>query len=858
MKAWPSASPKAVHWPQGPVPNRNHMTRWIPLFLGLFVAGASLAGTPVDRKTFLTGVVKDHGTGQTIPGAEVYFPDLHTGAVTDIDGKYTVNNLPMAKALVKVSMMGYATITETIDLAATDTRNFELSASVTEMHDVVVTGTSKATELKRDPVPTVLVGRSFLRENASSNAIETLNKVPGVSTVSTGPNVSKPYIRGLGGNRVLTLFDGIRQEGQQWGDEHGVEVDQFLIDRVEVVKGPASLMYGSDALAGVVNLLPAPPAPPGTLKGSVLGVYGTNNKGIGGSANIEGNNGRLVYGGRLSSKVASNYKNPFDGRVYGTKYNEKDLFGYLGLNRSWGFARLNLSLYDNLQEIPDGSRDSTSRRFTYLIDENDGKHRIVPSSVLDSYGIATIHQHVQYYRAYTTASFNLGESRLAVNFGLSRSIRREYDHPEHADIPGLYLVLNTFSYDLKYHLAEFSGWEATAGLNGMYQVNDAARGTELVVPGFRQFDIGPFVHVKKVVGKFDLSGGIRYDVRNYANEAMYTREDPAMGLDMATAGNDGDTSIVKQFDRYAHTFSGASGSVGAAWNLNDKWTLKANIGRGYRAPGAAEISAKGVHPGTGFNQLGDADLKPEFNLQEDLGFFYSGTHVSASVEVFNNSISNYIYNEKLASMAGGDSLFTRNGQDFPVFKFRQTSARLGGGEISVDIHPHPLDRLHFENSLSFVLAENRGGGGAQITDSTKYLPLIPPLHTSSELRYGMPKRTWCFANMFVKVGVQVYAAQNRYFAAYGTETYTPGYTLLDAGLGADVLNKNGSTLFKVTILGTNLANLGYQSNMNRLKYFDDYPENGTGRSGIYNMGRNISLKVVVPFDLRTRKPEAGS
>lgn len=833
------------------------MTRSINFFFALFSALPVLAG-PGDAggKASLSGTVTDARSGQTIPGAEVYFPDLHVGAATDLNGHYAIKGLPAAKLLIKVSMMGYAVITETVDLSADTTRDFVLSESVTEMTEVVVTGTSKATELKRDPVPTTLVGRRFLRENPSTNVIDALAKVPGISAVSTGPNISKPYIRGLGGNRVLTLFDGIRQEGQQWGEEHGVEVDQFLIDRVEVVKGPASLMYGSDALAGVVNLLPARPVPAGRLNGSALVGYATNNKGLAASVNVDGNNGRLIYGGRASAKAASNYKNRYDGRVYGTKYQEKDLSAYLGINRSWGYAHLHASLYDNLQEVPDGSRDSLTRRFTYPVNEADTLRPIVDDHVLNSYAIATVHQRVQFYRAYGSGSFNIGQDRITAKLGLERSIRREYNHPQHPDMPGLYLMLNTVPFDLKYHFAAHEGWEATAGLNGMYQVNDAGRGTELLIPSYQDLDIGPFVHLKKAAGKVDISGGLRYDVRNFMSEAMYTRPDPATGFYMDAGEALDDTSVVKQFDSYSHAFSGVSGSMGMAWNFNDRLTLKANIGRGYRAPNAAEITSKGVHPGTGLMQLGDENLKPEFNLQEDLGFFYNGTHVSVSAEVFHNRIGNYVYNEKLMAVAGGDSLFMQDGQAFPVFKFTQTTARLYGGELSVDVHPHPLDRLHFENSLSFVLAGNEGGNGAIITDSTRYLPLIPPLHTNSELRYGLAKPVGFLANGFVKFGVQVFAAQHRFYGAYGTETATQGYTLLDAGFGADVVNKAGRTLFSFTVLGSNLANVAYQSNMDRLKYMDNYPVNGTGRSGIYGMGRNISLRIKVPFNLKPQQPLA--
>ena len=811
----------------------------------LFCAPLSVIGSA--EKTELTGTITEKATGDPIPGAQVWFPDLRRGTTSKADGTYVMDDLPTTKLLIKVSMIGFGTITEMIDLAAVNKRDFALSGSVTEMNEVVVTGGSKATELRRDPTPTVLLDPRYIALHASTNAIETLNRVPGVSTLTTGPNVSKPYIRGLGYNRVLTLLDGTRQEGQQWGDEHGVEVDQFLVDRVEVVKGPASLMYGSDALAGVVNMIPAPPVAAGTISGNVLADLGSNNGALAGSANIDGNHKGFIWGARLSHKQATNYKNKYDGRVAGTKYNETDAGGYIGIDRSWGYAHANFSLYDALQEIPDGSRDSTSRKFTERISEVDTVRPIIPEGVLGSYTIGTLHQRVQHYRARAVSNIILGNTRLAADVAFQRSIRREYSHPEYADIAGLYLVLNTLSYDLKAHLPERHGWEPTLGINGMVQHNDADRGSEFVIPTYASTDIGPFAHMRKRFGRLDLSAGARYDVRLFKSDAMLTKPDPSTGFDAVTTANANDTTITEQFASYKHTFSGGSGSLGAAFNLNERLTLKANVARGYRAPNAAEISAKGVHPGTGFEQLGDADLRPEFNVQEDVGLFYGGTHVTASVELFHNSISNYIYNEKLLNTVGDDSLFAQGGSSYPVFKFRQTGARLFGGELSIDIHPHPWDWLHFENAVSLVLAENISGGGAIITDGTRYLPLIPPLHTNSELRADLKKPVGRFASIFIKLGLQVYAAQDRFFAAYGTETFTPGYTLLDAGLGADVRDAKGAKLFSFTVLGSNLMDLAYQSNMNRLKYFDSYPVNGTGRSGIYNMGSNISVRINVPI-----------
>ena len=819
-------------------------------FVALPHLGGLAAPLPGGDKASLAGTITDKQTGQPLAGVAIYFPDLRTGTSTRSDGTYAIQDLPSSKLLVKVTMVGYATVVRTIDMATETRMDLALEPSVTELAEAVVTGTSKATSLRRDPVPTVLVPRQTLRESTGANIIEALNKVPGVSTWTTGPNVSKPFIRGLGSNRVLTLFDGTRQEGQQWGEEHGVEVDQFLIDRIEVVKGPASLMYGSDALAGVVNLLPARPVDPGAINGELLSSYMTNNEQIAGSFALNGNTNGFIWGTRFSHKQASNYQNSVDHRVYNTKYKENDLNASFGVNRAWGYSHVNFSVYDNVQEIPDGSRDPLTRQFTRQISEEDTVRDIVSDEELNSYTIGVVHQHVQHYRFNVANSFMMGDGRISLNLGYQESRRREFSHPDHPDLAGLFLTLNTYSYDLKYFLPEIRAWEVTLGVNGMRQKNSADEGTEFVIPSYTDLDVGPFAHVKRSFNKLDLSAGVRYDVRAYENDAMFTRPDPATGFDMTTAEDPNDSNVVKQFDHYQHTFTGVSGSAGLAYNINDRFTLKANIARGYRAPNAAEISAKGVHPGTGFQQLGDADLKPEFSFQEDIGVFLNTAHVTGSLELFVNSISNYIYNEKLAGANGADSLFSQNGDEFPVFKFRQTTARLVGGEFTLDIHPHPLDWLHFENSIAFVQAENLGGNGAMITDSTRFLPLIPPLHTNSELRGTMDRTVGCFAGLFAKFGMQVYTAQDRFFGAYGTETSTPGYVLLDAGVGGDVVNRKGATILSFSVLGSNLADVAYQNHMSRLKYMEDDPDNASGHSGIYDMGRNISVKVVVPFGLK--------
>jgi len=789
----------------------------------------------------LTGKITDKLTGETIPGATIYIPELKTGAVTDKNGIYKINNLPKIKIILQISFVGYKSVVEKVIPATSTTLDIVMEPAITEMNEVVVTGTSKATEIARNPVPMITLDRKELQQNLNTNIIDAISRLPGVSAVTTGPNVSKPFIHGLGFNRVLTLFDGVRQEGQQWGEEHGIEIDENAVDRIEIVKGPASLTYGSDALAGVVNLLPALPVPDGKTEGHISTNYQSNNGLYEASAAVNGNTKGLIWGGVASHKQATNYQNKYDGRVYGTSFNETDLNAYIGLNKQWGYSHLKFSLFDDLQEIPDGSRDSTTRQFTKQITEDDLFRPVVSDAELNSYKIATIHQHVQHYKLYSSNSFILGESKIGLTLGYQQNIRREFSHPENPETPGLYLALNTFTYDAKYFLPEYKGWETTIGVNGMYQHN-SNKGTEFIIPDYHLFDIGPFVFVQRAFDKLDISGGIRYDVRIFNNDAMYTKTNPQSGFEMQVSSSDG---TDQPFYNFNHTFSGLSGSIGATYRISNKTVVKGNIARGFRSPNIAEISANGIHPGTLIYQIGNTAFKPEFSLQEDFGIAYRSDHISGNLDIFNNQISNYIFNEKLLNNLGQDSIIIRGNQ---TFKFQQAKARLYGWEANLDVHPY--DWLHFENSISVVYALNKGGNGTQVNDSSKYLPFIPPLHTSSELRAYIKSKIRFISSLYLKIGMEYYANQNRVYSADNTETPTPGYVLYNAGMGTDITNRKGKVLANINILGNNITDIAYQSHLSRLKYFEQYPNNQSGRNGIYNMGRNISFKLSIPLNFK--------
>jgi iron complex outermembrane receptor protein len=828
----------------------------------IFIFGYhSLLADPGEDAGTLSGTVTDKTDGKPIVGATISIPDLKTGTVTGVDGKYSITVTSRGTHLVEFSYVGYATYNQTVDFSKTNQLDVQMSLSTIEAGEVVVTGVSKATEIKRAPIPIAAVGKTFMdQHSASGNVIDEVANLPGVSAVTTGPNISKPFIHGLGYNRVVTAEDGIRQEGQQWGDEHGIEVDQNSIDRIEIIKGPASLTYGSDAIGGVVNLITPPPVPDGKILGFASANYGTNNGLVNGTLRLQGSHNGLLWGTQLSQKIAKDYQDQHDGRVYATNFNEKDARAMIGLNKSWGYSYLNASLFDDQQAIPDGSRDSLTRKFTYQVTDSDTFRPIVSESALNSYSLPALHQHVQLYRIYDVSSISLGNGNLMVNLGYQYSHRREFTHPENATVPGLNLQLQTYTYDLKYNFTIGEGYETTFGVNGMYQLNALGHSTDFPIPAYHQFDIGPFFVEKKSFGKLDISGGARIDTRSFSGKAAFIDTATPYYPALYTGPNpDGAPGITQQFSALSKTFSGFSGSLGATYNFTDRFLLKANIARGFRAPSIAELSANGPDPGSRIYHVGNRDFQPEFSVQEDIGAALTLTHLTASVALFDNHLENYIFQEQIVDANGNpervnpDGSANPNGQ-YSKFTYVQSKARIEGAEFYLDIHP--VSWLHFENSLTLTYGTNLLNNG-HAPDSLKYLPFMPPPHTHSELRGTYDKGVGRFKHAYAFIGFDHYNPQNRFLAAYGTETYTSGYNLLSAGVGVKLVNSNGKNVAELYIEGTNLANSNYQSNMSRLKYFDNPVVPPGIQPGIFNMGRNFSFKLVVPFDL-SRKEQAAA
>ena len=798
------------------------LSLYVPAQNNFIIVNEVKSFDPVTKVT-LTGRIMDAKTGELLPGASVYFADDKIGTLADANGKYTLNNIPSGHHVIEITYAGYATLVEHLELNSDMERDFKLSSVVVENQGVIVTGVSGATSIRKTPVPVTSIRKIALLQSSSTNIIDALSHVPGVSQLSTGPAISKPFIRGLGYNRVVVVNEGVRQEGQQWGDEHGVEIDELSVGRVEVLKGPASLMYGSDALAGVINFITNTPVAAGTMKGNILSNYQSNNGLMAINGNITANKNGLNWNLYGTYKSAGDYKNKYDGKVLNSRFNEKNFGGYIGINKSWGYSHIIFSRFDQRIGLIEGERDNTTGKFKLF--SGTPIERVATNADLDAREIFVPQQRVQHNKLILDNNFAIKKSRLKINLGYQNNLRQEFGNPEDPTEKSLFFDLKTINYNVQWQMPEKKEWHTTIGINGMRQSNEN-KGEEVLIPAYTIFDVGGFVYLQRLFKKATLSGGLRFD-----NRSVDSRE-------LRDGGN------IK-FNAFTRSFSNFSGSLGISVEPGDALTIKANIARGFRAPALAELASNGAHEGTNRYEYGNQTLGSETSLQVDGGLELNYEHFSIAASAFYNRMNDFIFYRKLESVSGRDSLVNVNGDFIPAFKFDQQNAKLAGIEGSVDIHPHPLDWLHFENTISFV----RGKFDNSI-DGSINLPLIPAARLVSELRGDFKKTGKTFHGLYVKLEADKTFSQKHPFSGYDTETATPGYTLLNAGFGADILGTKKQVVFSIHFAINNISDIAYQNHLSRLKYTAENLV--SGRNGVFNTGRNFSVKLNIPLSFEKK------
>lgn len=785
----------------------------------------------------ISGFIYDAADSSVLIGATVSIPDLKTGSVSDETGFFSINNLPAGNTILQITYVGYDIYSTLVNISGNNFIKIYLHESVLEQNEVVVTGVGITSEIKRTPSPISVIDNLQLQQTASTNLIDAIAHQPGISQITTGPGISKPEIRGLGYNRLVVLNDGMRQEGQQWGDEHGVEVDEFSADKIEVLKGPGSIMYGSDAIAGVINILSPDPVEEGKISANFQSEYATNNGLFGNSLHAAGHNQNFIWSMRISNKQAHCYKNNADGFVFNSGFRETDFNGYAGIKKTNGSSVFNFSYFNQHPGMSEGNRDSSGFFIKpVVVDDSTLIFETATLHDFKNYNLFVPYQQVQHFKLMLKNVLYAGSSKFYLNLGAENNQRKEFADALFPDQYGLYFNLNSLPFDVKFSLPTIKNMDCTIGTNGFFQQNKNL-GTEFLIPNYQLFECGAFVFAQKQWNKFSMSGGTRLDFRNLNTKSLWLNSNGDV-IDSATI------NAQQKFQAIQHNDKSFSFSIGTCYLANKTWSIKANIARGFRAPNIAELSANGVHEGTYRYELGNKALLPEKSLQEDLGFELNTAHVHLEVALFQNNISHFIFLKKVTTQNGKDSMIYNNETQswYPVYSFAQGQANLWGGEISMDIHPHPFDWLHWQNALSYVSSTL-----LHQPDSTKYLPFTPPLKITTELKASATKSFLFFSNAFAAAGVDYSAAQTKIYWANKTETATPSYWLLHASLGGNVCYHN-KVLFSLDIIGNNLLNKSYQDHLSRLKYA---PENfATGKSGIYNMGRNVTVKINVPFDVK--------
>ena len=695
-----------------------------------------------------------------------------------------------------------------------------------ELDEITVSSPVGQIKRKQSATPICVVTTKTLRQTSSTNIIDAVAKQPGVAQVTTGSGISKPVIRGLGYNRIVTVADGVRQEGQQWGDEHGIELDGAGIGQVEILKGPASLMYGSDAMAGVVIFHPEVIEPNGQMSADVSTEYQTNSGLWDYSLRFGGNKQGLVWNGRYTEKLAHAYHNKYDGYVPGTQLHERAAQALLGVNKAWGFSHLTLGYYHLNPSMAEGERDAETGE---LESENDN---------LKTYHKTLPYQQIHHYKAVLDNSFALGGGVLKAIIGYQQNRRQEFEeehdheHEHNHSEAGLDFLLHTLTYDARYNYNLFEGWKLTGGIGGMYQRSEN-KGEEYLIPAYHLFDFGLFATASKSLAHWTLSGGLRLDCRHLHS------------LQLIDEGEE-------RFADFSRDFSALTGSVGAVYHVHPQVNIRANVARGFRAPNLSELGSNGIHHGTLRYETGNRDLKSEHSWQADLGGDFSGRYLSADVAIFMNRIGNYIF-------AKADDQPSQTMDSYRHFSYTQGTALLKGFEGGFDLHP--IHQLHLASTFSMVDARQ-----LHKPSETRYLPLTPPARLTAEVKWEFTHNGDHHAeaphhiheepdhhhlldhlldNAYVSLGLSHHFRQDHYYRAYETETATPAYTLFNISAGTDILHKGGRKLCELHLIADNLFDRAYQSHLSRLKYAA--LNNVSGRRGIYNPGRNITIKAIFPI-----------
>lgn len=648
-----------------------------------------IATSIIYSQNTLEGIVLDNDTKEGLDYVNVYLPTLEKGSVTKENGSFKITNLPSGNYKVIFSMIGYGTLSLNVTLPLKEPLNIALVTSAIEMEDVIIS--TPFHKLQSENVMKVEQEKiSDLKANGAVNLADGITNIAGVESITTGLSIGKPVIRGLSSNRVLVYTQGVRLENQQFGDEHGLGLSDNGIESVEVIKGPASLLYGSDALGGVLYLNPEKFAQANTTQGDFNYNYFSNTQGFntGAGVKLSGDAFKFIFRGNISEHSDYNTK---DYRVTNTRFGEQDFKAGLGYQATQFKTEFRYNVNNAKLGIPEGINEQNTLKTPLLPYQNVTNHVLSSKSTL---------------------FFN--NSSLDINLGYLYNDRKEFEehhnqdtnpeevHEEDALEAALHMKLKTANYDLKYNLPQLGKVETIAGIQGMNQIN-TNYGEETLIPDATTNDFGIFATSHIHFNKADLQFGARYDTR---------------WIDV-------NSGISKHFNSF-------NGAAGIKTDIFNNLTVRLNLATGFRAPNLSELTSDGTHEGTNRYEIGNNQLKSEQNFQTDLSLEYKNDHFEFFVNAFYNKINSYIF------LSPNGEIIDNN----PVFVYLQDNAKLYGGEIGFHFHPHPLDWLHFESSFETVTGKQ---------DNDSFLPLIPANSLSNILRAEFDTKSVTKGYAFIKL-----------------------------------------------------------------------------------------------------------
>ena len=611
--------------------------------------------------------------------------------------------------------------------------------------------------LLQAPQVDVLSGPEKERQEAASIG-ETLAEMPGVDSIGAGRSVGKPVIRGLSGNRVRILSGGVGLDHQQYGTRHTPNIDPFLSERVEVVRGASSLLYGSDALGGAVNVQPMPvpfaPAGESVFSGQALTRYASNNDqwDLGLKAETATDRFGLVAGvmdrsgGDITTPDADTAFESGDsddpaytGALDFTDFDQTNAVLGGGMRGDWGDVQIHYTRWRN--------------EHNFLLPPPAGNE---PPEVEEGVGQALEDDRLRLAGTFPLAS----DWELAPKLMWQNNRRRSNGgaNPRSALFDGAIDVeFDQYTARLEAEHGMLGVFDSgTLGLETVRK-DQESRGTTQLAPGGDVTKAGLFAYEERGFGPWLFQGGLRYDYHRVVADEDATASVASPALQGA--------------GRTGETYNVATGSLGGSYSFSRHLTLAANIGRGFRAPTLFELYAHGVHAGVAAEQRGNPDLDPEKSIDSDLSLRWRSSRLEASATVYRNRINDYIFLRDTGGQTGGDT---------PIFRYDQADAVLTGLDLAAEGEPVPW--LALAASASIVEGEN--------TDTDRNLPLLPANKVRGSVTY-QPEGGDSVDEPYVELGVRhafaQQAAPNEPFAQFDSAPFgtasTDPYTLVDLSAG---------------------------------------------------------------------------